>query len=85
MQGWMGDVPPQLDLTLVDAIEPIEDEASLVMTERLAREEGSSPASRPARTSWRARLAERLGPSRDRHARRRLRLQVHDDGAVRPR
>ena len=63
MQGWMGDVPPQLDLTLVDAIEPIEDEASLVMTERLAREEGIfAGISTGANVVGALGLAERLGP-----------------------
>jgi len=63
MQGWMGDVPPQLDLALVDAIEPIEDEESLVMTERLAREEGIfAGISSGANVVGALRLAERLGP-----------------------
>ena len=63
IQGWMGDVPPHLDLDLVDAIEPIEDGEALEITVRLAGEEGIfAGTSSGANVVGALRLAERLGP-----------------------
>ncbi len=40
MQGWTGLVPPHWDADRVDDVWPIEDDAAIAMTLRLAREEG---------------------------------------------
>jgi cysteine synthase len=63
MEGWMGDIPPQYEPGLVDAVDPIEDGEAIEMTRRLAREEGVfAGISSGANVVGALRLAERLGP-----------------------
>jgi len=63
MQGWAGFVMPLWDASKVDYVEPIEDDAALEMTLRLAREEGIfGGISTGANVVGAHRLAERLGP-----------------------
>jgi cysteine synthase A len=63
MQGWAGFVMPLWDASKVDHVEPIEDDAALEMTLRLAREEGIfAGISTGANVVGAHRLAERLGP-----------------------
>ncbi|HVM16812.1 MAG TPA: cysteine synthase family protein [Gaiellaceae bacterium] len=63
IQGWTGFVVPHWDPDKVDHVEPIEDEAALEMTVRLAREEGIfAGISTGANVVGAHRLAERLGP-----------------------
>jgi cysteine synthase A len=63
MQGWAGFVMPLWDASKVDHVEPIEDDAALDMTLRLAREEGVfGGISTGANVVGAHRLAERLGP-----------------------
>ena len=78
IQGWTGIVMPHWDPFKVDHLEPIEDDAAVAMTLRLAREEGIfAGISTGANVVGAHRLAERLGPGRgDRDARGRHGLQV---------
>jgi cysteine synthase len=63
MQGWSGSVMPQWDPDRVDHIEPIEDDAAIGMTRRLAAEDGIfAGISTGANVVGAHRLAERLGP-----------------------
>jgi cysteine synthase len=63
MQGWAGFVMPLWDETMVDHVEPIEDDEALAMTLRLAQEEGIfAGISTGANVVGAHRLAERLGP-----------------------
>lgn len=63
IQGWTGLVMPHWDETKVDHLEPIEDDAAVEMTARLAREEGIfAGISTGANVVGAHRLAERLGP-----------------------
>lgn len=63
IQGWTGIVMPHWDATKVDHLEPIEDDAAVEMTARLAREEGIfAGISTGANVVGAHRLAERLGP-----------------------
>jgi cysteine synthase A len=63
IQGWTGFVMPHWDSTKVDHVEPIEDDAAIAMTLRLAREEGIfAGISTGANVVGAHRLAERLGP-----------------------
>ena len=63
VQGWTGFVMPHWDPEKVDHVEPIEDEAAIEMTVRLAREEGIfAGISTGANVVGAHRLAERLGP-----------------------
>ena len=63
IQGWTGFVMPHWDPEQVDHVEPIEDEAAIEMTARLAREEGIfAGISTGANIVGALRLAERLGP-----------------------
>jgi cysteine synthase len=63
MQGWAGSVMPQWDPDRVDHIEPIEDDAAIGMTRRLAAEDGIfAGISTGANVVGAHRLAERLGP-----------------------
>jgi cysteine synthase len=63
IQGWTGFVMPHWDPDKVDHVEPIEDDAALDMTHRLAREEGIfAGISTGANVVGAHRLAERLGP-----------------------
>jgi cysteine synthase len=63
MQGWAGSVMPQWDPDRVDHVEPIEDDAALEMTRRLAAEDGIfAGISTGANVVGAHRLAERLGP-----------------------
>jgi cysteine synthase A len=63
VQGWTGIVMPHWDATKVDHVEPIEDDAAVAMTARLAREEGIfAGISTGANVVGAHRLAERLGP-----------------------
>lgn len=63
IQGWTGLVMPHWDATKVDHLEPIEDDAAVEMTARLAREEGIfAGISTGANVVGAHRLAERLGP-----------------------
>ena len=63
VQGWTGFVMPLWDASKVDHVEPIEDDAALEMTLRLAREEGIfAGISTGANVVGAHRLAERLGP-----------------------
>jgi cysteine synthase len=65
IQGWMGDVPPQYDAELVDAVDGISDDEAIAMTRRLAQEEGVfAGISSGANVVGALRLAERLGPRR---------------------
>jgi cysteine synthase len=62
IQGWTGMVMPHWDPAKVDHLEPIEDDAAIAMTERLAREEGIlAGISTGANVVGAHRLAERLG------------------------
>jgi len=64
VQGWTGFVMPLWDASKVDHVEPIEDDAALEMTLRLAREEGIfAGISTGANVVGAHRLAERLGPA----------------------
>ncbi len=63
IQGWTGMVMPHWDASKVDHVEPIEDDAAVEMTLRLAREEGVfAGISTGANVVGAHRLAERLGP-----------------------
>ena len=63
IQGWTGFVMPHWDPAKVDHVEPIEDDAAIAMTTRLAREEGIfAGISTGANVVGAHRLAERLGP-----------------------
>jgi cysteine synthase len=63
IQGWTGFVMPHWDADRVDHVEPIEDDAALDMTLRLAQEEGIfAGISTGANIVGAHRLAERLGP-----------------------
>jgi cysteine synthase len=63
IQGWTGMVVPHWDASKVDHVEPIEDEAAIDMTLRLAREDGVfAGISTGANVVGAHRLAERLGP-----------------------
>ena len=63
IQGWTGFVMPHWFPERVDHVEPIEDDAALEMTLRLAREEGIfAGISSGANVVGAHRLAERLGP-----------------------
>jgi cysteine synthase len=63
IQGWTGFVMPHWYPEKVDHVEPIEDDAALAMTVRLAREEGIfAGISSGANVVGAHRLAERLGP-----------------------
>ena len=63
IQGWTGFVMPHWDASRVDHVEPIEDDAALDMTLRLAQEEGIfAGISTGANVVGAHRLAERLGP-----------------------
>jgi cysteine synthase A len=63
MQGWAGSVMPQWDPDRVDHVEPIEDDAAIGMTRRLAAEDGIfAGISTGANVVGAHRLAERLGP-----------------------
>jgi cysteine synthase len=63
IQGWTGMVMPHWNPELVDHLEPIEDDAAVEMTLRLAREEGIfAGISTGANVVGAHRLAERLGP-----------------------
>ncbi len=62
IQGWTGVVMPHWNPELVDHLEPIEDDAAVEMTLRLAREEGIfAGISTGANVVGAHRLAERLG------------------------
>src|SRR5512133_143823 len=62
MQGWAGSVMPQWDPDRVDHVEPIEDDAAIEMTRRLAAEDGIfAGISTGANVVGAHRLAERLG------------------------
>jgi cysteine synthase len=63
IQGWSGFVMPHWDPARVDHVEPIEDDAAIGMTRRLAREEGIfAGISTGANVVGAHRLAARLGP-----------------------
>jgi cysteine synthase len=63
IQGWTGFVMPHWYPDRVDRVEPIEDEAAIAMTARLAQEEGIfAGISSGANVVGAHRLAERLGP-----------------------
>jgi cysteine synthase A len=63
IQGWTGFVMPHWYPERVDHVEPIEDDASLGMTRRLAEEDGIfAGISTGANVVGAHRLAERLGP-----------------------
>jgi cysteine synthase len=63
IQGWTGFVMPHWDPERVDHVEPIEDDAAIEMTARLAQEEGIfAGISSGANVVGAHRLAERLGP-----------------------
>ena len=63
IQGWTGFVMPHWDAAQVDHVEPIEDDAAVEMTLRLAREEGIfAGISTGANVVGAHRLADRLGP-----------------------
>jgi cysteine synthase len=63
IQGWTGFVMPHWFPERVDHVEPIEDDAALAMTLRLAQEEGIfAGISSGANVVGAHRLAERLGP-----------------------
>ena len=64
IQGWTGMVMPHWNASRVDHVEPIEDDAAIEMTLRLAREEGVfAGISTGANVVGAHRLAERLGPN----------------------
>ena len=63
IQGWTGFVMPHWFPERVDHVEPIQDDAALAMTRRLAEEEGIfAGISSGANVVGAHRLAERLGP-----------------------
>jgi len=63
IQGWTGFVMPHWYPDRVDHVEPIEDDAAIAMTVRLAQEEGIfAGISSGANVVGANRLAERLGP-----------------------
>jgi cysteine synthase A len=63
IQGWTGNVMPHWDPDRVDHLEPIEDDAAVEMTRRLAAEDGIfAGISTGANVVGAHRLAERLGP-----------------------
>ena len=63
IQGWTGVVMPHWNPDRVDHVEPIEDEAAIAMTVRLAQEEGIfAGISSGANVVGAHHLAERLGP-----------------------
>jgi cysteine synthase len=63
IQGWTGMVMPHWDPDRVDHLEPIEDDAAIEMTARLARDEGIfAGISTGANVVGAHRLADRLGP-----------------------
>jgi cysteine synthase A len=63
IQGWTGLVMPHWNADRVDHLEPIEDDAAVEMTLRLAQEEGIfAGISSGANVVGAHRLAERLGP-----------------------
>ena len=63
IQGWAGSVMPQWDPEHVDHVEPIEDDAAIEMTRRLAAEDGIfAGISTGANVVGAHRLADRLGP-----------------------
>jgi cysteine synthase A len=63
IQGWTGMVMPHWDPDRVDHVEPIEDDAAIEMTRRLAQEEGVfAGISTGANVVGAHRLANRLGP-----------------------
>jgi cysteine synthase A len=63
IQGWTGIVMPHWDASKVDHVEPIEDDAAIEMTARLASEEGIfAGISTGANVVGAHRLADRLGP-----------------------
>ena len=63
IQGWTGLVMPHWDPARVDHVAPIEDQAAVEMTRRLAQEEGIfAGISTGANVVGAHRLAERLGP-----------------------
>jgi cysteine synthase A len=63
IQGWTGIVMPHWDESRVDHVEPIEDEAAMQMTLRLAQEDGIfAGISTGGNVVGAHRLAERLGP-----------------------
>jgi cysteine synthase A len=63
IQGWTGSVMPHWDPDRVDHLEPIQDEAAIEMTRRLAAEDGIfAGISTGANVVGAHRLAERLGP-----------------------
>jgi cysteine synthase A len=63
IQGWTGLVMPHWDEARVDHVEPIEDDAAIEMTRRLAQEEGVfAGISTGANVVGAHRLADRLGP-----------------------
>ncbi|MFP5218381.1 MAG: PLP-dependent cysteine synthase family protein [Actinomycetes bacterium] len=64
IQGWTGLIMPHWNPDAVDHVEPIDDDAALQMTGRLAREEGVfAGISTGANVVGAHRLAERLGPA----------------------
>jgi cysteine synthase A len=63
IQGWAGFTMPLWDPAKVDVVEPIEDDAAVEMTRRLAEEEGIfGGLSSGANVVGAHRLAERIGP-----------------------
>jgi cysteine synthase A len=63
IQGWTGSVMPHWNPDRVDHLEPIEDDAAVEMTRRLAAEDGIfAGISTGANVVGAHRLAERLGP-----------------------
>jgi cysteine synthase len=63
IQGWTGFVMPHWDPARVDHVEPIDDDAAIEMTRRLAQEDGIfAGISTGANVVGAHRLAERLGP-----------------------
>jgi cysteine synthase A len=63
IQGWTGMVMPHWDPARVDHVEPIEDDAAVEMTARLAQDEGIfAGISTGANVVGAHRLADRLGP-----------------------
>jgi len=63
IQGWTGMVMPHWDAARVDRVEPIEDDAAIAMTLRLAHEEGIFAGTfTGANVVGAHRLAQMLGP-----------------------
>ena len=63
IQGWTGTVMPHWDPAKVDHVEPIEDDAAIEMTRRLAQDDGIfAGISTGANIVGAHRLADRLGP-----------------------